>query len=317
MYAYRWLLQNVNVYTTMPVYVALSATQAASNKDSLDMDGFAERRCLLHGLDLAIRPGDWVNLVGANGSGKSTLAKVLAGFGQHEATGSIETYALSWFADERSNEVLEQSNRGRNMGFAPLVTQNPELAIVGMTAAEDAMLLLEQLAIPDAEIPSRVADALQRTGLGSLANKPIGQLSGGQKQLAAIAGCIASGADALILDEPTSMLDPEASAAVLQAVRELNRSGTTVVWITQQLEELREGDRVVALANGYKVFDGAAPLFFGRFEGEASSPCERAGLIAPYVVQTVWGLQQEGIELIPAMPLSMDAFVKAVASYGS
>lgn len=308
MYTYRWLLQSVDVIGAMPAVVATvgapAAQEAALHKDRV-VDGISHpgERHLLHNINLAIKPGDWVNLIGSNGSGKSTLAKVIAGFGQHKVTGMFESYV-------GSNVVSGLS------GFAPLVSQNPELAIVGMTAEEDAILLLEQLGIPEGEIPSRVADALQRTGLVSIADKPIGQLSGGQKQLAAIAGCIASGADALILDEPTSMLDPDASAAVLRTVRELNRSGTTVIWVTQQLDELIEGDRVVALMDGHIAFDGESSRFFSRSNGEAESACEQAGLIAPYLVQTIWALQKEGIELVPSMPISMQAFVKAVAGYG-
>lgn len=83
-------------------------------------------------------------------------------------------------------------------------------------------------------------------------------LSGGQKQLVAIAGCLAAHAPLLILDEPTSMLDPDAADLVLEKVRELNRNGTTIIWVTQKLSEIQQGDRIIELESGSVVYDGFA-----------------------------------------------------------
>lgn len=249
---------------------------------------------LLNNIDLTIEAGEWVFIVGTNGSGKSTLARLLAGLGQPRVTGEMTSAA--------------------GASFAPLVTQNPEAALVGMTPEEDAMLLLEQLAVPPEEMAGRIDVAMRVTGLSEWMKQPIAQLSGGQKQLAAIAGCIASDADALIVDEPTAMLDPQASAAVMASLRELHRRGTTIVWVTQRLEELQEGDRVVAMKDGRIICDGSAERFYIRSAGK-KSPCEDAGLDAPYVVETVWELQQAGVMLDPPMPLTASSLAKAVSSY--
>ncbi|QKS46174.1 ATP-binding cassette domain-containing protein [Paenibacillus cellulosilyticus] len=250
---------------------------------------------LLHQIDLTIKHGEWVFLVGSNGSGKSTLARLLAGLGHARVTGDIA--------------------RMEDASFAPLVAQNPEAALVGMTPEEDAILLLEQLAVEAGEMPKRIDAAMRIVGLTDQMKQPIAQLSGGQKQLAAIAGCIASGADALIVDEPTAMLDPQASAAVMAALRELHRTGTTVIWVTQRLEELQEGDRVVSMKDGRIKFDGRAEQFYSRDNANVGSPCEEAGLDAPYVVHTVWELQRSGIMLDPPMPLTASSLAKAVNSY--
>ncbi|GMK42246.1 energy-coupling factor transporter ATPase [Paenibacillus sp. CCS19] len=291
----RWRLQSVDLFVRSTV-----AQKPGEDKERIAPVHTMEHQ-LLHQIDLTIRDGEWVFIVGTNGSGKSTLARLLAGLGQPRITG----------------EITRTSSSNAGASFAPLVTQNPEAALVGMTPAEDATLLLEQLAVPADEMPSRIEAAMLVTGLTEWMNQPIAQLSGGQKQLAAIAGCIASGADALIVDEPTAMLDPQASAAVMASLRELHRSGTTVVWVTQRLEELQEGDRVVAMKEGCVTFDGRAESFYQRDIGatESSSPCEEAGLHAPYVVQTVWELQQAGITLDPSMPLTGSSLAKAVSSY--
>lgn len=256
---------------------------------------------MLHQINLSIEDGEWVFLVGTNGSGKSTLARLLAGLGQVRVTGEFAHGA--------------DSGAEAGVSFAPLVTQNPEAALVGMTPEEDALLLLEQLAVPADEMASRIDAAMRIVGLADRMKQPIAQLSGGQKQLAAIAGCIASGADAIIVDEPTAMLDPHASTAVMAAMRELHRNGTTVIWVTQRLEELLEGDRVVSLKDGRILFDGLAEQFYLREASRAGSPCEEAGLDAPYVVQTAWELQQAGIILDPPMPLTASSLAKAVSSY--
>ncbi|GFN31808.1 energy-coupling factor ABC transporter ATP-binding protein [Paenibacillus xylaniclasticus] len=257
----------------------------------------------MHQINLTIKPGEWVFLVGANGSGKSTLARLLAGYGSWRATGSI-----------RARHHAYESSKA--VSFTPLVMQNPEASLVGMTPGEDAMLLLEQLGVPAEEIAPRVQAALRRTGIEAHQASPIARLSGGQKQLTAIAGCIASGADALLLDEPTSMLDPDASDTVLKAVRALHHSGTTVIWVTQRLEEIGPGDRIVSLKDGRITYDGSAEQFFIRPSVNMPSACEQAGIEAPYIVETVWALQAEGIVLQPSMPLTASELAKAVKSYG-
>ncbi|WP_164779586.1 energy-coupling factor ABC transporter ATP-binding protein [Paenibacillus kobensis] len=306
MYDYRWQLEDVDLYVHAPLPLDRSTSNVREEQAGGDR---AEERQLLHHIHITIKPGEWVFLVGANGSGKSTLTRLLAGYGSWRTTGTVRIM-------ERADKGIAAEEHSAAAPFTPLVMQNPEASLVGMTPREDAMLLLEQLGIPAADIFPRVEEALRRTGLTEHQASQIATLSGGQKQLTAIAGCIASGADALLLDEPTSMLDPDASMLVMDAVRSLHDAGTTVIWATQRLEEIRQGDRVVALKDGRITFDGSAESFFVRPSADALSPCEQAELEAPYIVETVWALQNEGIMLDPRMPLSPSELAKAVSRYG-
>ncbi|AJY76645.1 energy-coupling factor ABC transporter ATP-binding protein [Paenibacillus beijingensis] len=262
---------------------------------------------IVRGIGLAIYAGEWINVTGRNGSGKSTLARVIAGFGRFRVEG-----------------VVRRRFDGRFQGAAlPLVLQRPEEALIGSTPWEDVSLTLEHLGMTCGQIEKAAVAALTRLGLESCMHRPFAELSGGQKQLTAAAGCLASGAPMLILDEATSMLDPDSSALVLQALRRLNGEGVTVLWVTQKLEELRRGDRLLAVDNGRIVYDGLAERFFARpaigedfHQGlEGGSPCERTGLHPPYVVETAWELQRLGITFAD-MPLTPEDLASEVDRYG-
>ncbi|WP_052350327.1 energy-coupling factor ABC transporter ATP-binding protein [Paenibacillus gorillae] len=254
---------------------------------------------ILKNIHLGVEQGEWIALIGRNGSGKSTLLKLIAGFQAGEASGYLD-----W------SDVLTA-----RIGIkAPIVMQQPEASMVGATPLEDLIIMLEQNGVKGELIAEQAAHALVRTGMLKHAHQPVGTLSGGQKQRVAIAGCLAVEAPILLMDEPTAMLDPEAAIHVHEIVRELNRSGIAVIWITQKLDELREGDRVIALEHGEIVFNGAAEGFYDRSGGGAAeSVCERLGFEAPYVVQTVWELEKLGVQLT-GLPLTPAALAKAVHS---
>ncbi|MFF2089098.1 ABC transporter ATP-binding protein [Paenibacillus sp. NPDC058174] len=256
-----------------------------------------ESAAILKNIHMRVEEGEWIALIGRNGSGKSTLLKLIAGFQAGEASGY-----LNW------GDALA----ARSGIKAPIVMQQPEASMVGATPIEDLIIMLEQNGLKDGLIAEQAAQALERTGMLDRAHQLVGTLSGGQKQRVAIAGCLAVEAPILLMDEPTAMLDPEAAIHVHEIVRELNRSGIAVIWITQKLDELREGDRVVALEQGEIVFDGAAEGFYVR-GGAGESVCERLGFEAPYVVQTVWELEKLGVQLA-ALPLTPAALAKAVHS---
>ncbi|MCU6707187.1 ATP-binding cassette domain-containing protein [Paenibacillus sp. J5C_2022] len=252
---------------------------------------------LLRDINLAIRTGEWVALLGLNGSGKSTLAGAIAGRLKKGITGERE---LGWLQD----------------GFVPIVMQQPDAGIIGGTAWEDVVLLLEQFGAPQEEIIPRAERALMQLGLGAVMKEPVHTLSGGQKQLAAIAGCLAVDASLLLLDEVTSMLDTEASDYVLRRVRELHEAGTTVIWVTQKTEELLSDDRVIVLADGVIRYDGMAGMLF-RESGSSGYEwlVNQLGLTAPFAAQAAWELQKRGIELEP-FPFTPQQLLKAVKRYG-
>ncbi|PWK13073.1 ATP-binding cassette domain-containing protein [Tumebacillus permanentifrigoris] len=261
---------------------------------------------VLQELDLEIARGEWVSLVGRNGSGKSTLGRVLAGL-LPVSRGTVE----------------------RADGRVQLVFQNPDAQIVGETVWEDVCFGLENLAVPPEEMPKRVESALGLVGLLPKKDAEVTTLSGGQKQLLAVAGCLAMEAETLVFDEATSMLDPESRARLLQVAEALHRAGRTVLWITQWMDEVAHAERVVALEAGRVVFDGTPEAFFydGGVEGASDSvgasraedsvlekrtPCEVLGFAPPYVVQVARALERRGVALRtrPLLPAQLGAVVR-------
>ncbi|MBN1178722.1 MAG: ATP-binding cassette domain-containing protein, partial [Anaerolineae bacterium] len=166
----------------------------------------------LRGIDLIIEPGEFVALVGPNGSGKSTLAHHLNGL-LLPTTGDVRVNGLST-ADPRHLWSVRQQ--------VGMVFQNPDNQIVAGTVEEDVAFGPENLALPPTEIRHRVEWALEAVGLTHRATRPPHTLSGGQKQLLAIAGALASQPACLVLDEPTAMLDPSGRQRVLATLHRLN-----------------------------------------------------------------------------------------------
>lgn len=248
---------------------------------------------LLHQIDVSMAGGEWITFIGRNGSGKSTLARVIAGFGAMHIEGRVERDPVRFVT-----------------GQVPIVLQQPDASMIGSTPWEDVVMMLEQHGVEGSKIPELAEDALRLVGMQIRMHQRVETLSGGQKQLTAIAGCLAVQSPMLILDEVTAMLDPEACIYVLEKVRELNKRGVTVIWITQKLEELAAGDRVLALEQGEVRFDHKAESFFVRDE-DGHSICESMGFTAPYVIQTAWELEKLGLPLEP-LPMTPETLAKAV-----
>ncbi|MCM3625864.1 ATP-binding cassette domain-containing protein [Paenibacillus glycanilyticus] len=249
---------------------------------------------LLRNISVTLAEGEWINLIGRNGSGKSTLARLIAGFGALHVGGKV-------YKDQTRFVT----------GQVPIVLQQPDASMVGSTPWEDVVMMLEQHGVEGSAIAGLAEEALRQTSLHARMHQAVETLSGGQKQLTAIAGCLAVQSPMLILDEVTAMLDPEACMDVMEKVRELNGRGVTVIWITQKLEELAAGDRVLALAQGELMFDGEAERFFER-RAAGISPCEKLGFTAPYVVQTAWELEALGVTF-EQLPMTPEMLMKAVA----
>ncbi|GGG11716.1 ATP-binding cassette domain-containing protein [Paenibacillus abyssi] len=252
---------------------------------------------LLNGVTFHIAPGDWVQVVGANGSGKSTLIKLLTG--HLGMTCRLEGTVHRGFVGE---------------GPIPYVMQHPEAAIVGATPWEDVLIGLEQQGVQEALIGARLEKALQLARLEHIQHRQVTSLSGGQKQLTALAGCIAAEAPLLILDEATSMLDPESRELVLKAVRHLNQLGRAVIWVTHRLEEWEAEDRIVVLDEGEIIYDGHVDGFYEQPNEKDKSICERLGWQPPYVVETALHLRALGYALTP-LPLTTEELARAVSAW--
>jgi energy-coupling factor transport system ATP-binding protein len=200
--------------------------------------------------------------------------------------------------------------------------QNPEAQTIGETVFEDVCFGLENRGIAPEDMAVMAEEALAKTGLAGYAGRMTNELSGGQKQLLAIAGALAAGSSVIVFDEATSMLDPASRERILGVVKELHRQGTAVVWITQLLDELAFADRVVVMDGGTAVFDGEPRQFFY----DASFPvvdadddrvkretcCDRYGFVRPFAVETARLLIGKGFTL-PKLPLTPEELAEAVA----
>jgi biotin transport system ATP-binding protein len=197
-------------------------------------------RVVLSDIDLRLTERR-VGIIGANGSGKSTFARLLNGL-VVPTTGTVHVDGL----DTRTH-VREVRRR---VGF---VFQDPDAQIVHPTVAEDVAYGLENQGVPPAERAERVAEVLERYGLAGHADHPAHLLSGGQKQLLAIAGVLVMRPAHIVFDEPTTLLDLVNTRRVARVIEELDQQ---VVVVTHDLDLLEEFDRVLVVDGGRVAADG-------------------------------------------------------------
>ena len=244
-----------------------------------DMPGVA----VFQDMNLTIREGSFVAILGTNGCGKSTLAKhfnsILLPTG-----GKVWVCGLDTADEERLMAVR------RNVG---MVFQNPDNQIVANVVEEDVAFGPENLGIASPEIRHRVNKALKQVGMYKYREHAPHLLSGGQKQRVAIAGVIAMEPKCIVLDEPTAMLDPKGRREVIETVSQLNKQkGITVVLITHHMDEAAKADRVVVLHRGKVAADGTPKEVFSQVE-----LLHKLGLAAPDTVELCYALNREGFDL--------------------
>jgi len=259
-----------------------------------------EQVAALRGVDLAIERGAFVALVGANGSGKSTLARHLNGL-------LLPTAGQVWVDGLLTSDPRHLWAVRQHVG---MLFQNPDNQIVASTVEEDVAFGPENQALPPDEIRRRVDEALAIVGLTSYRTHAPHLLSGGQKQLLAIADVLASRPACIVFDEPTSMLDPPSRRQVMQTIRRLNaEEGITVVLITQAMDEAASAGRVVVLHAGRIVMDGPpSDVLASGGQGEA---LRALGLDLPPAVDMVHRLRQQGIPL-PTSLLTVAGLAEAL-----
>ena len=252
---------------------------------------------VLDGVDLEIEAGSFVAVLGHNGSGKSTLAK-------HMNAILLPTGGKVWVGGMDTADEARLLDIRRTVG---MVFQNPDNQIVANVVEEDVAFAPENLGVPPAEIRQRVDAALKAVGMYEYREHAPQLLSGGQKQRVAIAGVIAMAPRCIVLDEPTAMLDPVGRREVLHTIQALNRtSGVTVVLITHHMDEAALADRLVVMADGHVVADGAPKTVFSRVE-----ELRAVGLTVPETVELCYALRQDGLEL-PLDALSVEECAQAL-----
>ncbi len=254
---------------------------------------------VLDGVDLAIKEGSFVAVLGHNGSGKSTLAKHMNAI-LLPSGGKVYVDGIDTTDEDRLLDVR------RAVG---MVFQNPDNQIVANVVEEDVAFAPENLGVPPEEIRNRVDEALKAVNMYEFREHAPHLLSGGQKQRIAIAGVIAMEPRCVVLDEPTAMLDPTGRADVLRTIKALNQErGVTVVLITHHMDEAAQADRLVVMSKGRVVADGVPKEVFSHVE-----ELKAVGLTVPQTTQLLWELRQEGIS-VPLDALSDEECAAALWS---
>ena len=228
-----------------------------------------------------VKRGEWLSIVGHNGSGKSTTVRLIDGlleaeFGEILINGQRLTEENIW-------DLRHQIG---------MVFQNPDNQFVGATVEDDVAFGLENQGISRQEMKERVEEALNLVGMSDFKKKEPARLSGGQKQRVAIAGVVAQRPAILILDEATSMLDPEGRRELIETVQGIRKDyDMTVISITHDLEEVAMSDRVLVMKKGIIESTGSPRELFSR------NDLDKIGLDDPFANQLKHFLSQSGYDL--------------------
>ena len=211
----------------------------------------------IDGVDIDVKEGQFIAVLGHNGSGKSTFAKHLNAI-------LVPTDGTVWVDGRNTKEPEELWNVRQSAG---MVFQNPDNQIIGTVVEEDVGFGPENLGVPTDEIWQRVEESLKAVGMLSYRHHSPNQLSGGQKQRVAIAGVVAMEPKCIVLDEPTAMLDPVGRKEVLKTVKRLREEKkVTVILITHYMEEVVDADKIYVMDHGKVVMEGTPKEIFSQVE---------------------------------------------------
>ena len=203
-------------------------------------------------ISFGVRAGEFVGITGPAGAGKTTLLSCINGVIPHYYSGDLQGQVTV-------NGLHVATSTFRDLAsHVGTVFEDPDFQMVSISVEEEVAFGPENLGIPPDEIEVRVQDALQKTRISDLRERTISTLSGGQRQRVAISAVLSMLPRVLLLDEPTSELDPIGTHEVFSALRELNRQvGITVVVVSQKMERLVENaDRILVLSEGRLILSG-------------------------------------------------------------
>jgi cobalt import ATP-binding protein cbiO 2 len=236
---------------------------------------------ILKDVSFHVKQGEWLSIVGHNGSGKSTTVRLIDGLLEAES-GDILI----------SGDKLTVDNVWEKRRQIGMVFQNPDNQFVGATVEDDVAFGLENQGMNYPTMVKRVHEALELVGMQNFKEREPARLSGGQKQRVAIAGVVALQPDIIILDEATSMLDPEGRLELIRTVKEIkDKNHLTVISITHDLDEISLSDRVLVMKNGQVESTATPRELFSRPD------LEDLGLDQPFVNQVKAAMIQTGLTL--------------------
>lgn len=228
-----------------------------------------------------VKRGEWLSIVGHNGSGKSTTVRLIDGLLEAES-GEIVI----------DGQRLTEENVWKIRRQIGMVFQNPDNQFVGATVEDDVAFGLENQGLSRQEMKKRVEEALDLVGMLDFKKREPARLSGGQKQRVAIAGVVALRPAILILDEATSMLDPEGRRELIETVKGIRKDyDMTVISITHDLEEVAMSDRVLVMKKGEIESTSSPRELFSR------NDLDQIGLDDPFANQLKHSLSQNGYDL--------------------
>jgi energy-coupling factor transporter ATP-binding protein EcfA2 len=230
----------------------------------------------LKDINLTVRAGEFIGITGPAGAGKTTLLSCINGVIPHYYSGDLQGRAVVDGLD------VAVSNFRQLASHIGTVFEDPDFQMVSISVEEEVAFGPENLGLPPHEIEVRIRDALEKTRIPDLRERAISTLSGGQKQRVAISAVLSMLPQVLLLDDPTSELDPIGTQEVITALRELNRQlGITILMVSQDVERLVENaDRLLLLSEGQLILNGTSREICLQHD-----IVERAGVRVPQVTQ--------------------------------
>ncbi|HAX74194.1 MAG TPA: energy-coupling factor transporter ATPase [Firmicutes bacterium] len=242
--------------------------------------GYEDDQTVLENYNLQVKQGEWLTILGHNGSGKSTLSKLLVGLLKaNDGDIIVDDLVLT---EETVYEVR------RKIG---IVFQNPDNQFVGSTVRDDIAFGLENKQVPYKEMVALVDEYAEKVNMKRFLDREPHRLSGGEKQRVAIAGVLALGANIIILDEATAMLDPRGREDMMSLIQELAQDqDKTIIMITHHLDEAIHSDRIIVMNAGKIMLEGTPDEVFAH-----KDLLESVQLDVPFAVRASYELKEQGI----------------------
>jgi len=288
----------------MAVYAQKSLIQdVAVSIKGLSFKYFGSDSYALHNINMEIKRGEFIGIVGPAGAGKTTLCYAITGLIPNDILGDFEGSVTINGFDTLSHPVYELS---KNYGF---VFDNPEYQFSQATVEEEVALGLENRGVDPDLMPEIIRSVLKKVKLEGTEKRSPFELSGGQQQRLAIATMLALKPSILILDEPTSYLDPQGKEEVYAVLKELNEEGMTIILVDQEVELMAPlVDKIAIMYNGSIVDYGTPAQVFSNFKSTIE-----LGLRIPQATELVvkLGMNAENGDI----PLDVEGAVKFVDSY--
>lgn len=255
-------------------------------------------------IDLSIEEGEFILLLGPSGCGKSTLCRCLNGLIPHFYAGKMDGRVVVAGMDVSKTPTYVLSQ------YVGMVFQNPENQLFSLTVENDVAFALENLGIPRNEIKRRVDFALKAVGIEDLRRRSPFELSGGQQQKVAIASILALMPKLMVLDEPTSSLDPVSAKSIIETILKIRKElGTSIIAAEHRVELLADKvDRVIVMQRGRIIKDGRPREIF------VSEEMKPYGIPIPKVVSMAKGVNRH-FQVFNEMPLSSEEFEQGIRRF--